>query len=128
MSPLSYLTTLLFAGLCMTASQENPLIGNWTGTSLCQVKGSPCRDENVVFHFSPVNGTGHYKVRADKIVNGQEVDMGELEFTLDKAAHTLTCVFSNGTWVLVVDKKHIDGTLTTPDKVLYRKLSLSKAG
>ena len=108
------------------ASLEDSLLGNWTGTSICQVKSSPCRDENVVFHFSPGNGPNQYKVDADKIVNGQQVNMGELDFILNPSTHTLTCLFPNGTWVLVVNKRHMEGTLTTTDKVLYRKLSLSK--
>ena len=136
----TYLMVLVFAGFFVTAVNngrysgaierkagfEDSLIGDWTGTSKCQVRNSPCRDENVIFHFSPGNGADLYKVRADKIVNGQAVDMGELDFKLERGAHRLTCTFPNGTWVLVVDKNHIDGTLTTPDKVLFRKLSLSK--
>lgn len=137
-----YLTPLLFAGIFLTAApgarssnpfrqkarQTDSLLGNWTGTSLCQVKNSPCHDENVVFHFLPGIGPDKYKVSADKIVDGKLVNMGELDFTFNRATNTLTCVFSNGTWVLVVNKTHMDGTLTTTDKVLYRKLSLSRRG
>lgn len=133
---------LLFAGIFMFASNssksasfiqqknslQDPLLGDWAGTSLCQVKNSPCHDESVVFHVAPGAAAGLYKIKADKIVNGQLVNMGDLDFTLNRTTNTLTCVFPNGTWVLVVDKKHIEGTLTTPDRVLYRKLSLSKAG
>jgi len=46
----------------------------------------------------------------------------------DKASQTLTCSIPSGTWVLKVNTGHIDGTLTSPDKVLFRKLVLSKAG
>ena len=52
--------------------------------------------------------------------------MGELDFTLNRATQTLTCVFAGGTWVLKIDKTHIDGTLTTPGNVLYKKLSISR--
>jgi hypothetical protein len=138
----TYIHLFLFAGFFLVASdssksasliqqknsQQDPLLGDWSGTSLCQVKNSPCHDEKVVFHFAPGASAGLYKVKADKIVNGQLDNMGELDFTLNRATNTLTCVLPNGTWLLVVDKKHIEGTLTTPDKVLYRKLSLAKAG
>jgi hypothetical protein len=137
----AYLTVLLLAGILFTTSQsgrpshiqqnaglEDSLIGNWTGTSKCEVKNSPCRDENVVFHFAKGSGADHYKVSADKIVNGQAINMGELDFALNRATHTLTCTIPSGTWVLVVNKWHIDGTLTTADKVLFRKLSLTKTG
>jgi hypothetical protein len=132
MQPPIHLNALLFASLFIAASyqgnQEDSLIGNWTGTSSCQIKNSSCRDENVVFHISLGSGANHYRINADKIVNGQVINMGELDFLFDKASHTLTCGIPTGTWVLVVNKRHIDGTLTTPDKLLFRKLSLSRAG
>ena len=124
----SCLITLLFAGFVLTAFQstEDLLVGDWTGTSKCQVKNSACHDENVVYHISEGNGADLYKIDADRIVDGKAVDMGELDFKFDKGSHTLTCVYPQGRWVLVVNKTHIDGTLTTPDNVLFRKLSLSK--
>lgn len=142
MQPLLYLIALLFPVVFATASQistsslpiqqramlEDSLIGNWVGTSICQVRDSPCRDENVVFHIAAGNGANQYKVRADKIVKGQPIDMGELDFKFAPATQTLTCTTPSGTWVLVVNDRHIDGTLTNADKVLYRKLSLAKAG
>ena len=119
---LVFLTALLMAGIL----PQDPVIGTWTGTSICQVKNSSCRDEIVVFHFAHGNGNDTYIVRADKIVNGKAIDMGELDFIYNRVGHTLTCAFASGTWVLVVDSTHIDGTLTTPDKVLYKKLTLTR--
>ncbi|TDW96185.1 hypothetical protein [Dinghuibacter silviterrae] len=104
------------------APQDDALTGTWMGTSICQVKNSPCKNETVVFHFYQAAET--YTVTADKIVNGQPINMGKLNFTLNKS--TLTCVQPTGTWVLKVNNNHIDGTLITADKVLYRKLSLTK--
>ncbi|MDP4218672.1 MAG: hypothetical protein Q8927_20940 [Bacteroidota bacterium] len=140
MQPLIHLNALLIAGLlalapCITrtsptdqrsATRQDPLIGDWIGTSICQLKNSPCHDENVVFHFSPANVADHYRVKADKIVNGQPDFMGELDFLFDKATQTLTCAIPSGTWVLKRKQSHIDGTLTTPDNILFRKLTLSK--
>jgi hypothetical protein len=137
----AYLMPLLFAGIFATASHsgmssqpdgqksslEDSLTGNWTGTSTCQVKNSSCRDENVVFHIAPGKAANQYRVRADKIVDGRMIDMGDLDFTINRATQTLTCASANGTWVLVVNKRRIEGTLTTSDNVLFRKLSLSKA-
>ena len=133
--------TILLPGQAFTASggsdgallsshsggSGDSLTGKWTGTSICQTRNSSCRDENVVFYISPAGGES-YKIRADKIVNGQAIDMGELDFVFDQAAHTLTCKFSAGTWVLVVGNRHIEGSLTTPEKVLFKRLSLSKTG
>jgi len=112
----------------MTAfqSKEDSLIGDWAGTSKCQLKNSACHDENVIYHISHGSGADLYRIDADRIVDGKAVDMGELDFKFDKGSHTLTCVYPQGTWVLVADKTHIDGTLTTPDKVLFRRISLTK--
>ena len=33
------------------AQDKDQLIGNWSGDSVCQVKGSSCRDEKVVYHI-----------------------------------------------------------------------------
>ena len=109
------------------ANQDDTLVGNWTGTSICQAKNTACKDENVVFHILKGNTADLFRVDADKIVDGKAIDMGELDFTLNKATHTLTCVYPGGTWVLVAKGTHIDGTLTMRDNVLFKKLSLTRA-
>ena len=43
--------------------------GTWKGTSLCQVKNSPCHDETVVYHISKTDTINVYRNIANKIVN-----------------------------------------------------------
>src|SRR4029078_10598302 len=47
-------------------------VGVWRGTSLCRVRPSPCKDENVVYRITRVNASDTLSIDARKIVNGQE--------------------------------------------------------
>ena len=59
---------LIFGKTVMAQSFE----GIWKGTSLCQIKNSPCHDEIVVYHISRDSTGKSYEVIANKIVNGKE--------------------------------------------------------
>src|SRR5689334_15213688 len=82
--------------------QISDLVGDWTGTSLCQVKPSPCHDESVIFRFSNPHGD-KITVRADKVVDGKPVTMGSSEWTYEKSSRTLTWEMPRGTWKLVIN-------------------------
>src|SRR5580765_271173 len=77
---LIVLLIILLLGKNVTAQSFE---GVWKGTSLCQIKTSPCHDEIVVYHISKNNSGQSYEMQANKIVNGQEQDMGTLIFTYD---------------------------------------------
>ena len=70
------------------------LTGNWKGTSLCQVKNSPCHDENVVYHITKGRDNNTYQVDASKIIDGKEDDMGTLNFSFDPQQKILFSVDS----------------------------------
>ncbi|HET6993820.1 MAG TPA: hypothetical protein VFI06_02505, partial [Chitinophagaceae bacterium] len=55
--------------------------GTWKGTSICQIKSSPCHDEIAVYHISKTGKEGIYSMIMNKVVNGVEEDMGVLEYT-----------------------------------------------
>ena len=74
------LTFLLAVGKTSIAQS---LVGDWKGTSLCQVKNSPCHDEKVVYHISKGSSDDSYQVDASKIIDGKEDSMGILNFTFD---------------------------------------------
>src|SRR5438046_3788054 len=57
--------------------------GVWKGTSSCQIKNSPCRDEIVVYHISKDSSGKSYEVIANKMVEGKEEHMGTLNFNYD---------------------------------------------
>lgn len=128
----SFLVSILMAGL-IGASPDAPkapeiseLVGDWNGTSACQVKPSPCHDETVVYHLSNPH-ENKITIQADKIVDGKPINMGAGEWTYDKSTRTLRCEIPQGTWKLVVTGDAMDGTLTVPDNVVFRKVHVSRS-
>jgi hypothetical protein len=69
---------------------KDTIEGTWIGTSLCQVKTSPCRDENAIYHISKAANGKTYTMQANKIVNGTEEEMGFSDAVYDETKHTLT--------------------------------------
>lgn len=108
-----------------TVPVQTPLTGDWSGESICQVKNSPCHDEKVVYHIAKGSGPDDYLVEADKIVNGQAEGMGRLNFKYDAKAATLTSE-EHGHWLFYIKGSKMDGTLTTAEGTLFRKISLTK--
>jgi hypothetical protein len=109
-------------------AQGNPAIaGIWRGQSLCTQKDSACREEAVVYQFSPLPGKpSSFSVSADKIVDGKAVNMGTLEFQYVVDEQVLVCRYAQGVWRLSVNGEKMDGTLTRPDGSLFRRLLLHK--
>ena len=110
----------------VSAPQISDLVGNWTGTSLCQVRPSPCHDEDVIFRFSKPQGD-KITVQADKLVDGKAVTMGVSEWTYERSSGTLTWQTPRGTWKLVVEGDAMNGTLVVPENVLFRKVHLKRS-
>ena len=127
------LASLLIVLSCATAFAVDKrrvdvadLVGDWSGTSLCQVKPSPCHDEQVVFRLShPQKGT--ITVQADKIVDGKPVTMGVGDWSYDPVSQALSWEIPRGTWKLVVDGDDMSGTLITRDNVVFRKVHLRRS-
>ena len=107
--------------------QTDSLIGTWTGTSICQVKNSPCHDEIAVYHFSKGKGSNVYNCQGNKMVNGKEEEMGLIVYVYDEKTKTLTGHFgSHDKWTLKVKGNIMDGTLVMNDSVLYRVIHVEK--
>ena len=102
------------------------LVGDWAGTSLCQVKPSACHDESVIFRLSRPHDN-KITVQADKIVDGKTVTMGSGEWTYDQSAHALTWQIPRGAWKLVVEGNEMNGTLVVPDNITFRRVHLTKS-
>ena len=94
-------SSLLFSIILCLASKSNQaqngafkidtlLIGTWNGTSICQIKNSPCHDETVVYHISKKRGVDTFFINAGKIVNGVEEEMGILPFVYNKKTNQFT--------------------------------------
>jgi hypothetical protein len=118
-------------GTAQQASKDS-IEGIWKGTSLCQVKPSPCHDENVVYRISKAANGKIYSIQANKIVNGVEEDMGTLAGSYDEAQHILTVTIKDrqdrtNVWLFKVEGKKMHGTLTIDEKTLYRIIEVKKA-
>ena len=122
---LAAVLSLFAAG--QDTDDESKLIGNWSGESKCTGARSACHDETVVYHITKLSGKpGWMSISADKIVNGEPVNMGTLQFQYDTTNHTLTCEYAQGVWRLKVDGISMEGTLTLTDKTVGRHVKLKK--
>lgn len=124
MKILLLITILLALGKFSTAQS---IIGVWKGTSLCQVKNSPCHDESVVYHISKNSSASSYQVDAGKIIDGKEIDMGTLNFTFDPQLKILFLVDSvkQVRWEFKLSGKEMHGTLISKGN-LVRIVDLKK--
>lgn len=53
------------------------LIGEWRGQSICQVRQSPCRDEESVYRIKALEKKpGWFSLEGGRIANGRIVNMG----------------------------------------------------
>ena len=103
---------------------DSALVGRWKGTSICQVKNSPCHDETVVYYISKGKGANEYDIVANKIVNGAEEGMGTLHFTFDEKKKEFNS-HDYGTWNFKLVNQQLNGTLYSQG-ALYRIISLTK--
>jgi len=107
---------------------QDDIIGTWVGTSICQVKDSPCHDETAIYHAVKAEGNT-YRFQMNKMVNGKEEEMGETMFTYDTNKKTLDGVTispkGKGLWHFVVKGNTMYGTLTV-ENILYRVIDLHK--
>jgi hypothetical protein len=101
--------------------------GTWKGTSLCQIKNSPCHDEIVVYYVSKDNTGKSYEMIANKIVNGKEDSMGTINFTYDAQKKVFVSIDSvrNARWEFKVTGNTMKGTLMYKGD-LYRIINVKK--
>jgi hypothetical protein len=100
------------------------LTGTWKGTSICQIKNSPCHDETVVYHISKNKGVDTFYINASKIVNNVEEEMGILPFVYNKKTNQLTST-AYGIWTFNLEGDKLEGTLYVRGD-LYRKIKVHK--
>jgi hypothetical protein len=110
------------------ADDESRLFGDWKGESIVVAKSSVAKDEVVVWHISRAKEPGKVTVTADKIVNGQSITMGTGDWVYDKTKKTITWKSKVGVWKLSVDGNTMKGTLTLPDRTVFRRVSLQRSG
>ena len=101
--------------------------GIWKGTSICQIKNSPCHDESVVYHISKDSPGKSYDMIANKIVDGKEVYMGTISFTYDNQQKVFVSVDSarKARWEFRITGNAMKGTLMYKGD-LYRVVDVKK--
>lgn len=93
------LAALLLATVALHAHAADPrdaVLGIWRGTSICTGARAACRDEVVVMHVTAAEKADVVTVAMNKIVNGQELEMGTIDFTVDPAKQRMVGEFDNG--------------------------------
>lgn len=115
-----------YYGEAQTKKIDSMLVGSWRGTSICQVKNSPCHDETVVYHISKGKGMNDFVVQASKIVNGVEDDMGTIPFVYDEKKNALISSAYDSQWNFKLTNNKLDGTLISQGS-LYRIIQLTKS-
>jgi hypothetical protein len=107
-------------------------LGTWKGESLCVGNHPSCKNEVVVYRFEEAPGkAGVVLLLADKIIEGQRVPMGKLEFQNDEAKGELSCEFTrgqtHGLWQFKITGDRMEGTLVLlPNKELVRRVGVKK--
>lgn len=95
-------------------------VGVWRGTSLCRVRPSACKDENVVYRITRVNASDTLVLDARKIVNGQEEEMGVLACLPGASVGGIRCAMPNGVWSFSIRGDSLVGELRLPDNRKFR--------
>jgi hypothetical protein len=131
-----FISAMLFA-ICNCCSSQtttntaDSITGIWKGTSLCEQKNGPCHDENVVYHISKAAAENTYTVLANKIINGEEEEMGTLNCIYNKPKQTLTCKMKDrqqreGVWEFIIKGNRMSGTLILNGSTLFRRIEVTK--
>lgn len=107
--------------------EQSQIVGTWRGDSECVMKNSPCRDEANVYRFSEIaTRPGWFSGSASKVVNGNEISMGTLDWRYDAKSRILESRNQNGVFHFVVDNEKMEGSLLLPDATVYRRIHLTK--
>ena len=108
-------------------AQDPTPFGVWRGESKCMTDAPACHDEQVVYTIEPIPGDAtQVTVRADKIVDGKSITMGVGPWTYDSKLQALSFEPNHRLWDLRMHGDHIEGTLTMPDHVVFRRMTLTR--
>ena len=129
---------VLLAALCAVAwlapaqAASGDPAGTWRGSSICQIRPSPCNDEISSYRVIP-DTNGHYLILMSKLVGTVYEEFGTLDATFDSATSTLNATTYDrqrrpGQWRFTLTGNRLDGTLVTSDGKLYRRIVLTRTG
>ena len=132
-APSLLLLVLLAISSSATAQDANAkaILGTWRGTSTCvNLEAAPgCKNEEVIYEFRELTppAAGKLNVKADKIVDGKVLPMGELDFVWVPAEGAWSCEIQtprvHALWSFKQPSgDELAGTLVLlPDRTLVRK-------
>jgi hypothetical protein len=124
--------TFAFAALLFLAAADprQPLIGHWTGTSICTGVRPACHDEIASYWMKAGTKPDVVTIDAGKIVDGKDESMGIIDFHVNFATRTLTSVAESGagrfTWTFTWSGTAMTGTLKSSDGQVIRNIRLTK--
>lgn len=110
----------------ISAMPDDALVGDWRGDSVCVVRPSACVDEKALYHVKKLGQTDRYSLQADKIENGQPINMGTVDCAYAPEKQALTCELPKGAIHLALHGTRLEGTMNLPDGTLWRNISLEK--
>ena len=112
--------------------RRSPLLGVWTGSSLCTDVRPACRNEEALYRIMPSDDRdAPVRISMAKIVDGKEVVMGILPFSIDFVHRTLSSEFTRGSnhgiWNFAWTGTQLTGTLKLfPNGEVIRNVKLHK--
>jgi hypothetical protein len=118
------LTALLFLA---AADPRQPLLGHWTGTSICTAVRPACHNETASYYIKPGPSEDMVTIDACKVVNGKDESMGTIDFHVDFATRVLSgFVGSNNPATFTWSGDTITGTFKQPDGQVIRNVRITK--
>jgi hypothetical protein len=110
-----------------SSAESRPPVGIWRGESVCATSAPSCHDEKVVYYIEAVPGKpDRVFIRAEKIVNQTAITMGSGLWQYNAAKHTISWDSAERLWLLNINGRRIDGTLTERGGVVFRRMTLSR--
>jgi len=85
------------------------------------------QDEIVAWHIARAANPENLIVTADKIVDGNVISMGALDFKYHRENNQIVCENERGIWKLTVKGNTLEGTLTLRDQTVLRHVALEKS-
>lgn len=119
---------MMMTGEHFAVGADKPsFVGLWKGTSVCQIKDSPCRDEGAVYTVKKSSAAADsFEFSGDKVVDGQRTFMGLLECRSGAESDSLVCLQGDAAmWTWKLEGDSMSGTLVHHGQ-LYRKVQLRR--
>ena len=129
------LSFLLAVASSSEAQDAKAILGVWRGTSVCANREATpaCKDEEVVYEFRETTppASGKVTLKADKVVKGEVLPMGVLDFMWDPNASVWSCEIQtryHGLWSFAPPKDgELFGTLVLlPERTVVRKVAVRR--